>query len=39
VADAALTRPAALGRDERDLAFALDDEVLDEQRAFVGAVD
>lgn len=30
---------AALGRDERDLTFALDREVLDEQRAFVGAVD
>ncbi|QIB73656.1 carbon-nitrogen hydrolase family protein [Halogeometricum borinquense] len=30
---------AALGRDERDLVYTLDRSILEEQRAFVGAVD
>ncbi|SFR45615.1 carbon-nitrogen hydrolase family protein [Halogeometricum limi] len=33
------TVAAALGRDERDLVWRLDREVLDEQRAFVGSVE
>jgi predicted amidohydrolase len=30
---------AALNRDERDLVWTLDDDLLDEQRAFVGSVE